>query len=467
MEWTFDHWEDDDGNVCTPPVRFCGTEREGYITITEDTDAYYHAVYNARQVAVLETNYIDNLSTADGPWSNIDAFSGCSHTFKQPDAVSHYQFVTWRNPNPVPHFETEEYAPGETLTIQWISNWFPDGSTTIVNYYTVWQPSVTVRYHDETGSVVEEIENFEGVTAYDYRLEDRGDIRFDGWYDADGNRVDEGTTYDAPDETTKPVDRYIVDLYARFVTDRTVTKVWDDADDQDGMRPQTVSVQLMAGEEPAGYCVELSAEGEWAHTFENVDAYDAEGVEIDYTAEETEVPDGYEKPSVEVTDDAITITNTHTPEACSISVTKVWEDNDDQDGIRPDSVTVHLLANGEDTGETLVLSAENGFAGAFSNVPVYEAGEKIEYTVTEDAVEGYETSVSGSEADGFTVTNTHKPEPKAEPDTKPDTKPSSKPKPPAVPKTGDPTNTSAAITIALLGAGAVIGGAALRKRKEK
>ena len=41
----------------------------------------------------------------------------------------------------------------------------------------------------------------------------------------------------------------------------------------------------------------------------------------------------------------------------------------------------------------------------FKNLPQYDAKGKITYTVTESAVAGYETSVSG-----YNITNTHKPE---------------------------------------------------------
>lgn len=40
------------------------------------------------------------------------------------------------------------------------------------------------------------------------------------------------------------------------------------------------------------------------------------------------------------------MTNTHTPAVVSISGSKTWDDNDDSDGIRPETIKVYLLANG-------------------------------------------------------------------------------------------------------------------------
>ena len=56
-----------------------------------------------------------------------------------------------------------------------------------------------------------------------------------------------------------------------------------------------------------------------------------------------------------------TVTNSHTPGKTTVAVEKVWDDEDDQDGLRPESVTVKLLADGEDTGLTLTLSEKNGW----------------------------------------------------------------------------------------------------------
>ena len=86
-------------------------------------------------------------------------------------------------------------------------------------------------------------------------------------------------------------------------------------------------------------------------------------------------------------------------------------DADDQDGLRPDSITVHLVADGADTGKTLTLNEENGWSGTFSQLAEYAGGEKIAYTVVEDAVEGYTAETGGDAVKGYVITNTHTPAP--------------------------------------------------------
>lgn len=101
-----------------------------------------------------------------------------------------------------------------------------------------------------------------------------------------------------------------------------------------------------------------------------------------------------------------------------LETTKTWSDNDNQDGKRPDSVKVHLYANGKDTGKSAVLSAENNWfynwtAASHDIWPVDSDGMPINYTFVEDKVPGYTLSASKSVDNGvfkFVLTNKHTPE---------------------------------------------------------
>lgn len=94
-----------------------------------------------------------------------------------------------------------------------------------------------------------------------------------------------------------------------------------------------------------------------------------------------------------------------------IAVEKIWDDANDQDGLRPDAIVVHLYADGEDTGKVLTLNEENGWKGTFSQLAEYAGGEKIAYTVKEDAVDGYTSETGGDAVKGYVITNTHTPAP--------------------------------------------------------
>ncbi|NLW52932.1 MAG: Cna B-type domain-containing protein [Tissierellia bacterium] len=180
------------------------------------------------------------------------------------------------------------------------------------------------------------------------------------------------------------------------------SKTWEDQDNQDGKRPEFITIRLLAdGVEVDSK--EVTQADNWTWTFDNLDKYNDQ-TEIVYTIEEDPVTDY----SSEIA--GFDVTNKYTPGKTNIQVTKVWEDQDDQDGIRPESITVQLLADGVLTGDELVLSQENGWTDDFRELDEFKDGTKITYTVQEATVTGYDVSITGDATTGFVVTNTHEPE---------------------------------------------------------
>ena len=92
-----------------------------------------------------------------------------------------------------------------------------------------------------------------------------------------------------------------------------------------------------------------------------------------------------------------------------LKVTKQWNDKNDQDGIRPTSITVKLLKDGEETGKTLTLDDACNWTGTFDDLDKYNDGTEIAYTIEEVPVEGYSSKVTGDVSAGFTITNSHTP----------------------------------------------------------
>lgn len=87
-----------------------------------------------------------------------------------------------------------------------------------------------------------------------------------------------------------------------------------------------------------------------------------------------------------------------------VSVNKVWDDSDNPN--RPTSVTVNLM-NGNQEVREVTLNSGNSWKHTFTELPKYnDDGSLIQYTVTEDAVSGYTTSITGDMTKGFTITNT-------------------------------------------------------------
>lgn len=211
-------------------------------------------------------------------------------------------------------------------------------------------------------------------------------------------------------------------------------KTWNDNDNQDGKRPSKITVNLLAnGVKVASKEVKADGAGTWAYQFDNLDVVDDAGNVIAYTVSEEPV-EGYE-----TTIEGTNITNTRTPEVVEIPVTKIWKDNDNQDGLRPEKITVRLLADGQEVAVKEITATDN-WQASFTDLPVYKEGKKITYTITEDPVAGYTSNI-----DGFMVTNRHRPPTPPStttpppstttPSTTPSTTTPSKPKKPETPTT--------------------------------
>ena len=170
-----------------------------------------------------------------------------------------------------------------------------------------------------------------------------------------------------------------------------VTKTWV------GTPAASVTIKLFAdGVEKD--TVTLTAADNWTHTFANLDKYAADGHEIVYTVDETPITD-YTKAITGDAANGFTITNTITGKV-NIPVTKVWV------GPEASSAKVTLYADGVEK-DSVTLNAANNWVHVFANLDKYNNGTEIVYTLTEEPVANYDSTISGDAATGFTVTNTN------------------------------------------------------------
>ncbi len=179
------------------------------------------------------------------------------------------------------------------------------------------------------------------------------------------------------------------------------TKTWEDNNNQDGIRPEKITVRLFANDEEVAH-KDVTKDDDWAYEFKNLPKY-KNGEKIDYTIKEDSVTD------YETTIDGYNITNTHThtntqtPEKIEIKGTKIWKDENNQDGIRPKEITVKLLADGIEI-DSKIVTEKDEWKYKFTDLDKYRDGEIIEYTIDEETIPEYEKSIQG-----YDITNEHKP----------------------------------------------------------
>lgn len=187
----------------------------------------------------------------------------------------------------------------------------------------------------------------------------------------------------------------------KAVTTVSGTKTWKDNDDQDGKRPDSIKVNLLAN----GKVVQsktVTASDNWKYSFTNLPEFE-NGKKISYTVTEDQVKD------YSTTVDGYNLTNSYTPAKTSVSVTKAWNDNNNQDGSRPNEVKVQLYANGEKSGNEVTLNAANKWTHTWTELAEKSNKKTVQYSVKEvGTVKGYTSSVNGKNGN-FIVTNTHTP----------------------------------------------------------
>ena len=232
------------------------------------------------------------------------------------------------------------------------------------------------------------------------------------------------------------------------------TKVWKDNNNQDGKRTTSVKVQILNGDKVVQE-IEVSEATGWKFESKALPKYE-NGKEIKYTVKEVAVKE-YTSTVTTDKDGKYTVTNTHAPEKTSVKGHKIWKDEENKDGIRPASITVKLLADGQDTGKTAVASEATGWTYEFTDLDRYKDGQAIEYSVVEVPVEGYSSKV-----EGFNITNTHTPEKPTPGKPNEPGKPGPKPQ---LPNTGE--KASSAAVVAGLALMAVTGGLYFVSRKNK
>lgn len=233
-----------------------------------------------------------------------------------------------------------------------------------------------------------------------------------------------------------------------------VEKIWDDAGNQDGKRPADIQVQLYADGEKSGEPVTLNEGNGWSHTWRELDEK-SDGKDIAYTVKEVGEDGGkitfsngaeYGVAYGGSAESGYTVTNSYTPETIKISGSKTWDDADNQDGKRPESITIRLYANGEEAvGHVQTVTAADGWSWKFTDLPKFEDGEEIIYTISEDQVSGYQPEI-----DGYDITNSHTPV-----------------KTESTPETGDRGTPALWIVLMGLAGTAIVTGSYLAEKKRK
>jgi len=77
-----------------------------------------------------------------------------------------------------------------------------------------WQPAITIAYH--VLDSVETVKDFGEIGVYGRTAEAGDKMRFDGWFDENGNRIDDDAVLSAPAITAMKAGAAVINVFARF-----------------------------------------------------------------------------------------------------------------------------------------------------------------------------------------------------------------------------------------------------------
>lgn len=168
---------------------------------------------------------------------------------------------------------------------------------------------------------------------------------------------------------------------------------WNDANNQDGIRPIDTLVQLYADGTALGDKAVIESNKEWTKTWSNLPKYKA-GKEIAYNVIAYAVS-GY---IVKVTGNALEgykAEYTHNVQKMNVTVQNAWNDLDNVVDSRPAQLVVEIYANGKTTGKRVTLTEANNWKATVSGLDRNAAGKRIQYTgKAVGTPAGYNISVS-------------------------------------------------------------------------
>ncbi|MBR4014995.1 MAG: Cna B-type domain-containing protein [Anaerotignum sp.] len=325
--------------------------------------------------------YSAKEATIDGYTANLtEVYDGerliNTHEVTEPDTVNVTVTKKWEDNN------NQDGIRPEFVLLQLMADGVPQGEPVVVSAAKGWRHTWSKLPKEENGSTIV------------YTVEE---ARVEG--------------YEAPVITGDAADGFIItNRHEPETTEIAVTKIWDDVGNKDGKRPTSVTVNLLKNGKKAD-SIDLDnsnadSAGNWIGEFKNLPVYER-GQKIDYTISEDKV-EGYTA-KIDHTlfaDGTIeaTITNSYTPNTTAVTVKKIWNDNNNQDGKRPDSVTV-TLKNGDAEIATGEITADDGWKYVFEGLDKYDAGKEIEYTVVEDVPTGYAADYEAADETAAKVKN--------------------------------------------------------------
>ena len=199
----------------------------------------------------------------------------------------------------------------------------------------------------------------------------------------------------------------ITNTYAEPTVTKTVKKEWI-GDSENIILRQGITVEILAdGKEER--TIVLNTTNNWTATITGLQKYKTgTRTPIKYTLNEITKLEGYQTTYDITQEGELIVKNIYVEPTVTKTARKTWEG--DNVNLRPESITVQLLANGNEvSGKTAILTAGNNWTAEFTGLQKYETGtiKEVKYSIAEvDVPDGYTCRVDTK--DSMHLINTYK-----------------------------------------------------------
>ena len=161
--------------------------------------------------------------------------------------------------------------------------------------------------------------------------------------------------------------------------------IWNDNNNQDAIRPTSSSFSLKdSNGKTYPITVEEDEENKniWKYSVKDLPKYSSEK-ELKYSIVKKEKVKGYE-----INIEGYDVEYKHEPETVLIEGQIMWDDSANKDQVRPERVTIKLYVDSI-FYESRIVSRDTGWKYSFKK-DKFKEGREIEYSIEEEAIEGYE-----------------------------------------------------------------------------
>ena len=301
--------------------------------------------------------------------------------------------------------------------------------TEVIYYYNIATHDITTEVDGVGGSIYGQ-----GQAPYETVLHEQDSTKEIKIIPEDGYRINtitvngseieftpqEDGTFTLPIFTHMTEDEHVVVSFIPNKYTITITKQWEDNEDENEKRPTSVLIDMLYEDETIK---EIELTQPWTTTY-NIDTVDESGNSLDFNkisfiekevnSNDLEFYDEELDYSLDSQTGVITVNVTNTyriPEITKeITFTKQWEDNSNEYSKRPEQIKI-VAKNGESVVKEIVVDVteENTITGTIYGLPYYdENGQEITYTIDEIEVNENDLKFYSKQIDqtSFTITNT-------------------------------------------------------------